>query len=110
MATILTDSNFEAEVLSSEKLCIIDLWATWCPPCIALWPTMEALAKDYEGSINVGKLNVDENPNVSIAYGVTNLPCVLFIYNGKVVDKHVGAAPKSVYARKVQQWIDRGVK
>jgi len=106
MSAIFTDSNFDAQVLGSDKLSIIDFWATWCPPCIALGPTIDSLARDFEGKVNVGKLNVDENPNISIAYGVTNLPCVLFIYGGKVVDKQVGAAPKSVYDKKVRKILD----
>jgi thioredoxin 1 len=106
MSLTLTDSNFESQVLQSDKLSVIDFWATWCPPCIALGPTIDSLAVDYEGRINVGKLNVDENPNVSITYGVTNLPCVLFVYEGKVVDKQIGAAPKSVYDKKVRRILD----
>jgi len=102
MSAIFTDANFEAQVLGSDKLSIVDFWAAWCPPCIALGPVIDSLARDFEGKVNVGKLNADENPNVSIAYGVTNLPCVLFIRNGQVVDKQVGAAPKSVYDKKVR--------
>ncbi len=83
MSVILTDANFEKLVLESEKLSIIDFWATWCPPCIALGPTIDVLAQDFGDKVNVGKLNVDENPNVSITYGITNLPCVLFISWGK---------------------------
>jgi thioredoxin 1 len=109
MSTIFTDSNFEAQVLGSDKLSIIDFWATWCQPCIALGPTIDSLAITFEGKVNVGKINVDENPNTSIAYGVTNLPCVLFIYNGRVVDKQVGAAPKSVYEKKVRKILDSGI-
>lgn len=102
MSAIFTDANFQSQVLASDKLSIVDFWATWCPPCIALGPTIDSLANDFEGQVNVGKLNVDENPEISITYGVTNLPCVLFIQNGKVVDKQVGAAPKSVYDKKVK--------
>jgi len=109
MSTIFTDSDFDARVLGSDKLSIIDFWATWCPPCIALGPTIDSLARDFEGKVNVGKVNVDENPNTSITYGVTNLPCVLFIYGGRVVDKQVGAAPKSVYDKKVRKILDSGL-
>lgn len=107
MTAIFTDANFNEQVVLSGKLSIIDFWATWCPPCIAIGPTIDSLAHDFEGKVNVGKLNVDENPGVSIAYGVTNLPCVLFMYDGKVVDKQVGAAPKSVYDKKVRKMLDQ---
>jgi thioredoxin len=109
MSAIFTDSNFEIQVLGSDKLSIVDFWATWCPPCIALGPTIDSLARDFEGKVNVGKLNVDENPATSITYGVTNLPCVLFIYRGQVVDKQVGSAPKSVYDKKVRKILDAGI-
>lgn len=106
MSAIFTDDNFDSLVLQSDKLTIIDFWATWCPPCIALGPTIDALARDFEGQVNVGKLNTDENPQVSVMYGVTNLPCVLFVRKGVVVDKHIGAAPKSVYEKKVRQLLE----
>jgi thioredoxin 1 len=101
MSATFTDANFDSLVLQSDKLSIIDFWATWCPPCIAIGPSIDALAIEFEGQVNVGKLNTDENPQVSVAYGITNLPCVLFMRNGVVVDKMVGAAPKSVYQKKV---------
>lgn len=103
MAAEYTDANFSEQVINSDKLSVIDFWAPWCGPCIALGPTIEALATDYEGKINVGKVNVDENPNLSVEYGITSIPCVVFIKNGQVVDKQVGAAPKSTYEKKIQQ-------
>jgi len=106
MPAVFTDANFEAAVLHSDKLILVDFWATWCPPCIALGTTIDALAGDYEGRIQVGKVNADENPGLSVAYGITNLPCVLFIHNGKVVDKQVGLAPKAVYDRKIKQLLE----
>ena len=102
MAAVFTDANFETEVMSGEKLTVVDFWAPWCGPCLALGPTIDALSKDYEGKINVGKVNVDENPNLSVNYGITSIPCVLFIKGGQVVDKQVGAAPKSVFEKKIQ--------
>jgi thioredoxin 1 len=105
MSAVFTDSNFDRLVVQSPLLSIIDFWATWCPPCIAIGPTIDSLARDFEGALNVGKLNVDENPEVSIAYGVTNLPCVLFLMNGEIVDKQVGAASKSVYQAKVRKLL-----
>lgn len=101
MAATFTDSNFETEVIKSNKLSVIDFWAPWCGPCLALGPTIEALAKEYEGKVNVGKVNVDENSNLSVTYGITSIPCILFIKDGKVVDKQVGAVPKAALERKI---------
>jgi thioredoxin 1 len=103
MAATFTDGNFEEEVLKSDKLSVIDFWAPWCGPCLALGPTIEALAKEYEGRVLVGKVNVDENPKLSVDYGITSIPAVLFIKNGQVVDKQIGAAPKPVFEKKIQQ-------
>ena len=105
MAAVFTDSNFDTDVLKADKLTVVAFWAPWCGPCIALGPTIDALAKEYDGRVSVGKLNVDENPNTSISYGVTSIPCVLFIKGGKVVDKQMGAAPKSVFEKKIQQHL-----
>ncbi len=105
MAAVFTDSNFEAEVLKGDKLSVIDFWAPWCGPCLALGPTIEALSKEYDGKVTVGKVNVDENPQLSINYGITSIPAVLFIKGGQVVDKQVGAAPKSIFEKKIQQHL-----
>lgn len=102
MAAVFTDANFETEVINSDKLTVVDFWAPWCGPCIALGPTIDALANEYAGQVNVGKVNVDENPNLSVNYGITSIPCVLFIKNGQIVDKQVGAAPKSAFDKKVK--------
>jgi thioredoxin 1 len=101
MALTFTDSNFEAEVLQTNKLNVIDFWAPWCGPCLALGPTIEALATEYEGRVNIGKVNTDENADLSIKYGITSIPCILFIKDGKVVDKQVGAVPKAALERKI---------
>ncbi len=102
MALELTDSNFQTTVLESDKLNVVDFWAEWCGPCRAIGPVIEELAKQYTGKINVGKLNVDNNPNVSVNYGITSIPAILFIKGGKVVDKQIGAVPKSVLEKKIQ--------
>lgn len=102
MALEFTDANFQADVLGSDKLTVIDFWAEWCGPCRAIGPVIEELSKDYNGRVNVGKVNVDNNPNVSINYGITSIPAILFIKNGKVVDKQIGAVPKSVLDKKIQ--------
>lgn len=102
MAAVYTDANFQAEVLQSDRLTVVDFWAPWCGPCLALGPTIDAISTEFADKVNVGKVNVDENPNVSMEYGITSIPCVLFFKNGQVVDKQVGAGPKSVYTKKIE--------
>lgn len=101
MALTITDANFATEVEQSSKLSVLDFWASWCGPCIALGPTIEALATEYEGRVNVGKVNTDENSELSVRFGITSIPCVLFIKDGKVVDKQVGVVPKSALESKI---------
>ncbi len=102
MALEFTDANFQTEVLESDKLSVIDFWAEWCGPCRAIGPVIEELSKEYEGKVKVGKVNVDHNPNVSMNYGITSIPAILFIKGGKVVDKQIGAVPKSILDKKIQ--------
>lgn len=102
MATEFTDSNFQNHVLESEKLSVVDFWAEWCGPCRAIGPVVEELSKDYAGKVNIGKVNVDQNPQVSMQFGITSIPAILFIKGGKVVDKQIGAVPRSVLEKKIQ--------
>ncbi|NML40460.1 thioredoxin [Chitinophaga sp. G-6-1-13] len=102
MALEFTDANFQTEVLDSDKLTVVDFWAEWCGPCRAIGPVIEELSKDYAGKVNIGKVNVDVNPQISIDYGITSIPAILFIKGGQVVDKQVGAVPKSVLEKKIQ--------
>ncbi len=102
MALELTDANFQTNVLDSDKLSLIDFWAEWCGPCRAIGPVVEELSKEYNGKVNVGKVNVDQNPDLSVNYGITSIPAILFIKCGKVVDKQIGAVPKSVLDKKIQ--------
>ncbi len=102
MAAEFTDSNFEQQVISSEKLTVIDFWAEWCGPCRAIGPVIEELAKDYDGKVNIGKVNVDTNPQISMDYGITSIPAILFVKGGKVVDKLVGAQPKANFVKKIE--------
>lgn len=95
MAATFTDSTFDTDVLKSDKLTVVDFWAEWCGPCKALGPVVEQLATDYAGKVNVGKLDVDSNPDVSMKYGIRSIPTILFIKGGQVVDKVVGAVPKA---------------
>ena len=102
MALEFTDANFQSNVLDSEKLSVVDFWAEWCGPCRAIGPVIEDLSKQYEGKVNVGKVNLDYNPEVSIKYGVTSIPAILFIKNGKLVDKLIGAQPKANFVKKIE--------
>ena len=102
MALQLTDANFETEVLNSDKVAIVDFWAEWCGPCRVVGPLVEELANEYEGSAVIGKVDVDSNPGISSKYGIRNIPTILFIKNGEVVDKQVGAVPKNVLEDKLK--------
>ena len=101
MAAEFTDANFKTDVLDSDKLTVIDFWAEWCGPCRAIGPVIEELSKEYAGKANIGKVNVDNNPGVSMQYGITSIPAILFIKGGQVVDKQIGAVPKSVLEKKI---------
>lgn len=101
MALEITDSNFEDVVLKSTKPVLVDFWAEWCGPCRMVGPVVEEISKEYEGKAVVGKLNVDSNPNISMKYGIRSIPTILFIKNGQVVDKQVGAAPKAALTEKL---------
>ena len=102
MAREFTDANFKQEVLDSDTLSVIDFWAEWCGPCRAIGPVIEELAKEYDGKVKVGKVNVDHNPQISMNYGITSIPAILFVKGGKVVDKLVGAQPKANFVKKIE--------
>ncbi len=102
MAHTFTDANFESVVLKSDKLAVVDFWAEWCGPCRMIGPSIEALSAEYEGQAVIGKLNVDENPQISMQFGIRNIPAVLFFKNGQVVDKQIGAAPKTTLEAKIK--------
>lgn len=105
MALEFTDSNFQTTVMESDKLSVIDFWAEWCGPCRAIGPVIEELATEYAGKVNIGKVNVDVNPNLSMNFGITSIPAILFVKGGQVVDKQIGAVPKSVLDKKIQSHL-----
>ena len=105
MAVEITDANFEELVLKSDKPVVVDFWAAWCGPCRMIGPVIEEMAGEYEGKAVIGKVNVDENPGVSAQFGVRNIPTVLFIKNGEVADKSVGAVPKAQLVQKLETLI-----
>ncbi len=101
MALEITDANFNEVVENSKQPVLLDFWAEWCGPCRMVGPLVEELSKDYAGKAVVGKVNVDTNPEISMKFGIRNIPTILFFKDGKVVDKQVGAVPKATLAAKL---------
>lgn len=105
MAIEITDSNFDEVVTNSDKPVLVDFWAEWCGPCRMVGPVVEELAKEYEGRAVIGKVNVDENPDISVKFGIRNIPALLFFKNGEIVDKQIGAVPKSALVEKLEKQL-----
>ena len=102
MALEITDANFDEVVMNSDKPVMLDFWAQWCGPCRMVGPIVEEMSNELDGQAVIGKVDVDTNPGISAKYGIRNIPTVLFMKDGEVVDKQVGAAPKSAYMDKLQ--------
>lgn len=103
-AIVINDANFD-EIINSDKPVLVDFWAEWCGPCKMIGPVVEDLAGEYEGRAVVAKLNVDENPAVTARFGVRSIPTLLVFKGGQIVDKQIGAVPKSVLAQKLQAQV-----
>ena len=102
---VATDLNFKSEILESDKVALVDFWAAWCGPCMMLGPVIEELANDYEGRAVIAKLNVDENPATAGQYGIRSIPSLLIFKNGQVVDQMLGAMPKNMISKKIDEHI-----
>lgn len=94
-AIAVTDDSFETEVLSGEIPVVVDFWAEWCGPCKLVAPVLDELAREYDGRVKVTKMNVDENPGISMKYQVRSIPTLMFFKGGERVDQVIGAVPKA---------------
>ena len=101
-----TDDNFQAEVLGSDKPVLVDFWAEWCGPCKMIAPVVEELAKEYDGTLKVGKVDVDANQKVSMQFGIRSIPTLLIFKGGRVVDQVIGAVPKRALADKISKHLN----
>jgi thioredoxin len=102
----VTDAAFEKTVLNSNIPVIVDFWAPWCGPCKMIAPTLEKIAKENAGKVIVAKVNTDENPEWAMKYGVQGIPTMLFVSNGKIVHRQVGALPEPMLRTIVTQFLD----
>ena len=101
----LTDGNWDAEVAQAEGTVLVDFWASWCPPCRMIAPSIESLAGEFQGRAKVGKLNVDDNPEVAARYRITSIPTLLVFRGGQLVDQRVGALPKPEIASLIERQL-----
>lgn len=97
-----TDDSFENDVLNANEPVLVDFWAEWCGPCRMVGPVVEELAGEYEGKAKIGKVNVDENPEISMKYGIRSIPSLLIFKDGEVVDQIVGAVPKTQLKKQLE--------
>jgi len=105
MAIHVTDADFQEVVLNSDVPVVLDLWAEWCGPCRMIGPIIEEMSTEYEGKAKMVKIDIDSNPETPVKFGVRNIPTVLFFKGGEVVDKQVGAVPKSVFVEKLEKLL-----
>ncbi len=101
----LTEVDFQKEVLNSNGVVLVDFWAPWCGPCRMVAPVLEDLSTQYNGSVKIAKVNVDENPNLAAKYNVMSIPTMIIFKDGKVADQLVGAMSKPAIANRLERWI-----
>lgn len=102
----ITSENAKEILEKKGELVVVDFYADWCGPCKIIGPIVDELSKEYEGKATIAKLNVDANKEIASQYGVRNIPTILFMKNGEVIDKHMGAAPKSVLQSKINSHLN----
>jgi thioredoxin 1 len=105
MAIAVNEANFETVVLQATRPVLVDFWAEWCGPCKMMLPIVEELSRAFEGRVEVVKVDVDNAPTISSRYGIRNIPTILFFKNGEVVDKQVGAVPRSALETKINAML-----
>jgi thioredoxin 1 len=101
----ITDANFEEVVLKSDKPVMVDFWAQWCGPCLQIAPMIEELAEEFQGQVVIGKMDVDNNPNIPTQFDIRSIPTLMFFKNGQMVDKQVGAIPKAALVKKLNSHL-----
>lgn len=101
-----SDDSFENDVLNADNPVLVDFWAEWCGPCRMVGPVVEELAGEYEGKFKIGKVDVDNNPEVSTEYGIRSIPAMLIFKDGEVVDQIVGAVPKAQLKKKLDAQLN----
>jgi len=104
MAVKITDSNWES-LVAGDKPVVMDFWAEWCGPCRMISPIVEEVAQEFENKVVIGKINIDENSQVTIHFGIKNIPTLLFFKGGELVDKHVGAIRKPELVEKINKLV-----
>jgi thioredoxin 1 len=107
MANILelTDENFEQEIQNTDKITLVDFWATWCGPCRKLSPIIDELANEFDGQVKFIKIKADENPQTAQKYSISGVPCLIILKNGEPVERIVNIVPKSIIANNIKKHL-----